>query len=134
MTVVRRAEVIGFMLRPPELVDARSQLPAGRLDSAAYRAVEDARSGGFEPLANLPDEKVAVLGLVSTKWTRLEDRDELRARIEDSARFHPKEQLAIAPQRGFASAGETAEQRRLTPQTQLDKLRLVAEVARSVWG
>jgi 5-methyltetrahydropteroyltriglutamate--homocysteine methyltransferase len=95
---------------------------------------DDARSGGFEPLAQLPDDKVAVLGLVSTKWTALEDPDVLRGRIHEAARFHPLERLAIAPQCGFASAAETAQERKLTAQTQVDKLRLVAQVARSVWG
>jgi 5-methyltetrahydropteroyltriglutamate--homocysteine methyltransferase len=95
---------------------------------------DDARSGGFEPLAQLPEDKVAALGLVSTKWTVLEDPDALRARLHEAARFHPLERLAIAPQCGFASAAETAEARKLTAQTQVDKLRLVADVARSVWG
>jgi 5-methyltetrahydropteroyltriglutamate--homocysteine methyltransferase len=48
-----------------------------------------------------------VLGLVSTKWTALENSATLRSRIEDAARFHPLDRLAIAPQCGFASAGET---------------------------
>ncbi|UGS37344.1 cobalamin-independent methionine synthase II family protein [Capillimicrobium parvum] len=95
---------------------------------------DDDRSGGFEPLANLPDDKVAALGLVSTKWTQMEDPAVLVARIEDAARYHPVERLALAPQCGFASASETAEQRRLTPETQEAKLRLVSEVAREVWG
>jgi 5-methyltetrahydropteroyltriglutamate--homocysteine methyltransferase len=95
---------------------------------------DDERSGGFEPLGNLSDEKIAVLGLVSTKWADLEDPDELRTRIEHAVRFHPKEHLAIAPQCGFAPASETAEQRKVTPQTQVDKMRLIVEVARSVWG
>jgi 5-methyltetrahydropteroyltriglutamate--homocysteine methyltransferase len=95
---------------------------------------DDERSGGFEPLAKLPDDKVAVLGLISTKWTRLEDPAELAARIEDAAGFHPKDHLAIATQCGFASSSETAEQRRITEQTQRDKLALVARVAREVWG
>jgi 5-methyltetrahydropteroyltriglutamate--homocysteine methyltransferase len=95
---------------------------------------DDERSGGFEPLTQLGDDKVAVLGLVSTKWTRMEDPDQLRARIHEAARFHPLERLALAPQCGFASAAETAEGRKLTEQIQSDKLRLVAEVARSVWG
>jgi 5-methyltetrahydropteroyltriglutamate--homocysteine methyltransferase len=95
---------------------------------------DDERSGGFEPLANLPDDKVAVLGLVSTKWTRMEDPAELISRIEDAARHHPVERLALAPQCGFASASETSEQRRITPGTQEAKLRLVSDVAREVWG
>ena len=95
---------------------------------------DDDRSAGFEPLADLPDDKVAVLGMVSTKWIELESRDVLKQRIDDAARFHPKDQLALATQCGFASASETADQRRITDATQRDKLRLVAEVAREVWG
>lgn len=95
---------------------------------------DDDRSGDFEPLSHLPDDKVAVLGLVSTKWARLEDPDVLVARIDDAARFHPKERLAIAPQCGFAAAAMTAEDRKVLPETQRDKLRLVTSVARRVWG
>jgi len=94
---------------------------------------DDERSGGFEPLAKLPDDKVGVLGLVSTKWTRLEDPADLERRIGEASRFHPKEQLALATQCGFASASETAEQRLITEQTQIDKLRLVADVAHRFW-
>jgi 5-methyltetrahydropteroyltriglutamate--homocysteine methyltransferase len=95
---------------------------------------DDERSGDFEPLTHLPDDKVAVLGLVSTKWSHLEEPDELAVRIEQAARFHPKEHLAIAPQCGFASAAETADDRRVLSTTQRDKLRLVTSVAKRVWG
>jgi 5-methyltetrahydropteroyltriglutamate--homocysteine methyltransferase len=95
---------------------------------------DDDRSGGFEPLAELPEDKVAALGLISTKWTKMEDPDALRTRIHQAAQYHPLQRLAIGPQCGFASAAETAEGRKLTPQTQVAKLRLVADVARSVWG
>jgi 5-methyltetrahydropteroyltriglutamate--homocysteine methyltransferase len=95
---------------------------------------DDERSGSFEPLRHLPDDKVAVLGLVSTKWTRLEDQDELRRRIEEASAFHPLEHLAIGTQCGFASAAEMAEQRMITEETQVDKLRRVAQTARAVWG
>jgi 5-methyltetrahydropteroyltriglutamate--homocysteine methyltransferase len=94
---------------------------------------DDERSGSFEPLRHLPDDKVAVLGLISTKWTALEDRELLQRRIEEAARFHPRDRLAISTQCGFASAAETAEQRKITEQTQLDKLRLVAQTARAAW-
>jgi 5-methyltetrahydropteroyltriglutamate--homocysteine methyltransferase len=95
---------------------------------------DDERSGSFEPLRNLPEDKVAVLGLVSTKYATLEDPQVLRQRIDDAARFHPKDQLGIAPQCGFASASETAEERKITTETQAAKLKLVADVARDVWG
>jgi 5-methyltetrahydropteroyltriglutamate--homocysteine methyltransferase len=95
---------------------------------------DDERSGSFEPLRHLPDDKVAVLGLVSTKWRELEDPAVLRRRIDDAARFHPKERLAIATQCGFASAAETAEERLMTGELQAAKLKLVADVAHDVWG
>jgi 5-methyltetrahydropteroyltriglutamate--homocysteine methyltransferase len=95
---------------------------------------DDERSGSFEPLRHLPDDKVAVLGLVSTKWQALEEPDLLRNRIQQAAAFHPRRRLALATQCGFASASETAEQRKITPEIQAAKLRLVADVAHSVWN
>ena len=75
-----------------------------------------------------------MLGLVSTKWAELEDPEELVRRIDEAARFHSKERLAIATQCGFASAAETADQRKITEETQRQKLRLVAETAERIWG
>jgi 5-methyltetrahydropteroyltriglutamate--homocysteine methyltransferase len=95
---------------------------------------DDDRSGSFEPLRHLPDDKVAVLGLVSSKLQALEDPEVLRGRIEEAARFHPKERLALATQCGFASASETAEQRLFTDDAQAAKLKLVADVAHAVWN
>jgi Cobalamin-independent synthase, Catalytic domain len=40
-TAVYRAEVIGSMLRPPWLVEARAAMRSGQMDADAYRAVED---------------------------------------------------------------------------------------------
>src|SRR2546423_6580857 len=42
---------------------------------------DDERSGGFEPLQHVPEDRSAVLGLVTTKKPRLESADELRRRI-----------------------------------------------------
>lgn len=95
---------------------------------------DDARSGGFEPLANLPDDKLAVLGLVSTKWQRLETVEELVARIDEAKKFHPLEQLGLAPQCGFASAGEGAADRKITADVQTAKLSRIVETARQIWG
>jgi 5-methyltetrahydropteroyltriglutamate--homocysteine methyltransferase len=81
----------------------------------------------------VPDEATVALGLVSTKWVEIEDADVLKSRIADAARYHPLERLALAPQCGFASGAETAEERKITEQTQRDKLRLIVDVARAVW-
>lgn len=92
---------------------------------------DDARSGGFEPLREVPDDRVVVLGLVSSKKPELESSDELKRRIKEAAQFISHDRLAISPQCGFAS---TLEGNLLTPADQEAKLRLVAETARQVWN
>jgi len=92
---------------------------------------DDARSGGFEPLAQVPEDRVVVLGLVSTKKAGLESKGELKRRVEDASSYVPLERLALSPQCGFAS---TMEGNLLTEADQEAKLRLVVETAREVWG
>jgi 5-methyltetrahydropteroyltriglutamate--homocysteine methyltransferase len=92
---------------------------------------DDARSGGFEPLRHVPEDRHVVLGLVTTKKPALERDHELRARIEEAARHVPLERLALSPQCGFAS---TIEGNRITPEQQRQKLELVSRVAHDVWG
>ncbi|HUG17032.1 MAG TPA: methionine synthase [Thermomicrobiales bacterium] len=92
---------------------------------------DDDRSGGFEPLTHVPDDRVVVLGLVTTKKPALESKDVLKQRIREAASFVPLERLALSPQCGFAS---TEEGNLLSPADQAAKLRLVAEVAQEVWG
>ncbi len=92
---------------------------------------DDARSGGFEPLQHVPEDRTVVLGLVSTKKPQMETVDELRQRIEEASRYVPLDRLALSPQCGFAS---TMEGNRISPDDQRRKLELVANVARDVWG
>lgn len=92
---------------------------------------DDERSGGFEPLANVPDDKMVVLGLVSSKHGRLEDADELLARIDEASRHVDRERLAISPQCGF---GTSVVGNRLSVDEQAAKLRLVCDVAERAWG
>ena len=92
---------------------------------------DDERSGGFEPLKHVPEDRVVVLGLVTSKKPELEPEDELKRRIEEASRYVPLERLALSPQCGFAS---TMEGNRLTLDDQRRKLELVGRVARSVWG
>lgn len=92
---------------------------------------DDERSGGFEPLRFVPEGKQVVLGLVTSKRGELEDRDELKRRIEAASRFVPLEQLCLSPQCGFAS---TLEGNELTQDEQRAKLELIVETAEEVWG
>jgi 5-methyltetrahydropteroyltriglutamate--homocysteine methyltransferase len=89
------------------------------------------RAGGFEPLRFLPKGKVAVLGLVTTKSSVMETKDDLKRRIEEAAKYAPLDQLALSAQCGFSSGigGET-----MTVEREFEKLQLIVETAREVWG
>jgi 5-methyltetrahydropteroyltriglutamate--homocysteine methyltransferase len=92
---------------------------------------DDERSGGFEPLRFVPEGKMVVLGLVTTKRGALENPDDLKRRIDEAARYVPLDQLCLSPQCGFSS---TVEGNVLTQDEQRAKLELVVQVARDVWG
>lgn len=92
---------------------------------------DDERAGGFEPLAAVPDDKMVVLGLVTTKTGRRETVDELTGRIRDASRFVELERLALSPQCGFATSvvGNA-----LSLEDEQAKLRTIAETAAAVWS
>jgi 5-methyltetrahydropteroyltriglutamate--homocysteine methyltransferase len=92
---------------------------------------DDERSGGFEPLRQVPEDRTVVLGLVSSKKPLMESKDELKQRIEAAAAFVALDRIALSPQCGFAS---TLEGNAVTAADQEAKLRLVAETAQEVWG
>ncbi len=89
------------------------------------------RAGGFEPLRFVPDDKAVVLGLITTKSGTLEDIDHICRRIDEAAKFVPLDRLALSPQCGFAS---TELGNLLSVEDEKNKLALVAEIARKVWG
>jgi 5-methyltetrahydropteroyltriglutamate--homocysteine methyltransferase len=92
---------------------------------------DDDRSGGFEPLRFVPEGKLIVLGLVTTKNGNLEHKDDIKRRIDEASQFVPLEQLCLSTQCGFSS---TVEGNSLTFDEEVAKLRLVREVADDVWG
>jgi 5-methyltetrahydropteroyltriglutamate--homocysteine methyltransferase len=93
---------------------------------------DDERSGGFAPLRYVPRGKTrVVLGLVTSKRAVLEDKDMLKRRIDEAAKYLPLEQLCLSPQCGFSS---TVDGNALTIAEEAAKLRLVVETAREVWG
>lgn len=89
------------------------------------------RAGSFAPLRYLSPNKVAVLGLVTTKKPQMETKDALKRRIDEASRYVPLERLALSPQCGFAS---TIGGNKLSVDDEKRKLALVVEVAREVWG
>jgi 5-methyltetrahydropteroyltriglutamate--homocysteine methyltransferase len=92
---------------------------------------DDERSGGFEPLAYVPEDKIAVLGLVTTKSPRRETPEWLEARLRAASNFVPLERLALSPQCGFATSviGNA-----ITVGDEERKLRTIVETAERVWG
>lgn len=92
---------------------------------------DDERSGSFEPLKHIPENKFVVLGLVSSKKARLERPEELRQRIIEASRFVAHERLALSPQCGFASS---VIGNKISPEIQKRKLELVVKTAQAVWG
>ncbi len=89
------------------------------------------RAGGFEPLRRLPKDRLAVLGLVTTKTGTLESKDATKRRIDQAAKLVDLDRLCLSPQCGFAS---TEEGNILAEDEQWAKLRMIVEVAHDVWG
>jgi len=92
---------------------------------------DDERSGDFAPLRFVPKGKSVVLGLISSKLRALEPKDELKARIEEAAKFMPIDQMALSPQCGFSS---TVHGNDITLEDEKAKIRLVVETADEIWG
>ncbi|SOC21071.1 methionine synthase II (cobalamin-independent) [Ureibacillus xyleni] len=93
---------------------------------------DDERSGGFEVLkhVNRPDLKI-VLGLITSKFGELEDKEAIKARIHEAAKYVSLDQLCLSPQCGFSS---TEEGNILEEENQWQKLTLIKEIAEEVWG
>ncbi len=91
---------------------------------------DDWRSGDFAPLKDLPADKFLVLGIISTKHESLEPRDGVIKRVEEAARYFPRQQLALSTQCGFGTAWEGNP---ISEQAQESKLTMVAELARQLW-
>ena len=98
---------------------------------AFFLEYDDPRSGDFAPLRFVPKGKTVVLGLVTTKLGELESRDDILRRIEEAAKFLSVDQMALSPQCGFSS---TVHGNDILVEQQADKMRLVIDVAREVWG
>ena len=91
---------------------------------------DDERSGSFAPLSDVPDDKMVVLGLVTTKSPRHETMQELTVRIKEASRFVQLERLALSPQCGFSTS---VVGNRISVEDEIRKLRLIVETASEVW-
>ncbi|MEK0436003.1 MAG: 5-methyltetrahydropteroyltriglutamate--homocysteine S-methyltransferase [Betaproteobacteria bacterium] len=109
---------------------AEALLSEMKLD-AFFLEYDDERSGDFRPLRFLGEGKIVVLGLVTTKFGKLESKDELKRRIDEAAKYVSLDQLCLSPQCGFSS---TVDGNNITTDDQRRKLSLVVETADEVWG
>ncbi|HEY3905759.1 MAG TPA: cobalamin-independent methionine synthase II family protein [Streptosporangiaceae bacterium] len=92
---------------------------------------DDERSGSFDALRLVPDDKTVVLGLVTTKTSQLESAAELEARLTQATALIDKERLAISPQCGFATS---VEGNAITEDAERAKLALLVQVAGDFLG
>ncbi len=99
--------------------------------NAFYLEYDDERSGNFEALKLVPEDKYVVLGLLTTKSPILEDKEEIKTRIKEASKYHSLDKLCLSCQCGFASC-EIGN--KLTEEEQWNKLKLVKEIALEVWG
>ena len=112
--------------------DAMQEILFDRIKVHGYFMEYDtARAGGFEPLKKLPADRIAVLGLVTTKTGELESKDAIKRRIDEATKFTSLDRLCLSPQCGFAS---TEEGNILAEDQQWAKLRMIVELAEEIWG
>jgi 5-methyltetrahydropteroyltriglutamate--homocysteine methyltransferase len=79
----------------------------------------------------VPEGKMIVLGLITTKNGTLESKDDIKRRIDEASQFVSLDQLCLSTQCGFSS---TVEGNSLRFDEEVAKLRLVREIADEVWG
>lgn len=94
---------------------------------------DDARSGDFAPLRFLPEHKIVVLGVMSSKTAKLDDKEAIIKRVKEAAEYVPKgmDQLCLSHQCGFSS---TMEGNELSEEEQFAKVRLEVEIAKELWS
>jgi len=97
---------------------------------AYFLEYDDERSGDFSPLRFVPDNKIVVLGIISSKLPQLESITDLANRVDEAAKYMPIENMCVSPQCGFSSTSHGNE---ITEDDQWAKLQLVVDTAREVW-
>ena len=96
-----------------------------------FMEYDSERAGGFEPLRFIPKDRVVVLGLITSKTPELENKDDIKRRIDEAAKYINPDQMCLSPQCGFSS---THHGNKLSHDQQAKKLALVVEIAEEVWG
>ncbi|KAG9659555.1 methionine synthase-like protein, partial [Aureobasidium melanogenum] len=105
-----------------------------------YLEYDTPRAGGFEPLKHLPKNKNVILGVVTSKFPELEDKEKMVQRVYQAADFIAEgsgqsreealQRVGVSPQCGFASH---AEGNSLGYEDMRKKLQLVRGIADQIW-
>lgn len=96
---------------------------------AFFLEYDSDRAGDFKPLRYIKDQEV-VLGLVTSKFPQLEDKNDIKGRIKEATEYVDLQQLSLSPQCGFASCEEGNE---IDEEDQWKKLALIKEISEEVW-
>ena len=105
----------------------------GEVDIDGYFLEYDTdRAGGFEPLRFVPKgKKQVVLGLVTSKSGTLENKDDIKRRIDEATKYVDLDQLCLSPamrlclDRGRQYPGRGRA---------MGQARMIVELADEVWG
>lgn len=98
--------------------------------SGYYLEFDTERAGDFKPLRYLKDNQQVVLGLFSSKFGELENKEDILKRIEEATQYVDLNRICLSPQCGFAS---TEEGNHLTEEQQWRKLAFIKEIAEEIW-
>ncbi|WP_408893348.1 5-methyltetrahydropteroyltriglutamate--homocysteine S-methyltransferase [Paenibacillus taichungensis] len=98
--------------------------------SGYYLEFDTERAGDFKPLRFLKDNQQVVLGLFSSKFGELENKEDILKRIEEAKQYVDLDRICLSPQCGFAS---TEEGNHLTEEQQWQKLAFIKEIAEELW-
>jgi methionine synthase II (cobalamin-independent) len=105
-----------------------------------YLEYDTARAGGFEPLKQVPAHKNVILGLITSKFPKLEELDEMKKKVYQAAdlvaegsgqtREQALNRLGVSPQCGFASHSDG---NNVGKEDMVKKLQLVRKLANDIW-
>lgn len=105
-----------------------------------YLEYDTPRAGGFEPLKELPRGKNVILGLVTSKFAEMEDKEELKAKVYQAAELMAEgtgeskdealSRCGVSPQCGFASHSDG---NAVVREDMINKLKLVRQLADEIW-
>ncbi|KAJ5539996.1 hypothetical protein N7513_008328 [Penicillium frequentans] len=105
-----------------------------------YLEYDTERAGGFEPLKHLPTHKNVILGVVTSKFATMEDKEEMKSRVINAAKIIAEgnnisleaalNQVGVSPQCGFASHREG---NAIDWDGMINKLQLVRDIANDIW-